>query len=130
MSQDGRPIVFFPENSTMRKNWTVTENELLAIVEILKNFRSLLLGQNIRVHTDHTHLTYTNTELSCDRILRHRLVIEGYRAEIVFIPGGKNVVVDALSRLGTNSRELQSFKELFLQRRLKMTFYCHSILKG
>ena len=35
------------------KRYTVTENELLSIVETLKEFRTTLLHQILRIYTDH-----------------------------------------------------------------------------
>ena len=85
----------------------MTAKELLGIVETLKAFKTILLGHNIKVYTDHKNLTYPNSDYSSDRILRQRLVIEEYGAEIIFIKGKNNVVADALSRLPTS----QSNKE-------------------
>ena len=36
----------------LKRNYTVTEKELLAIVEILNTYRGILLGHKIRVYTD------------------------------------------------------------------------------
>ena len=69
----------------------------MAIVETLKEFRNILLGQDIRVYTDHKNLTYKtkNTE----RDMRWRLLIEEFSPNLVYLKGEKNIVVDALNRL-------------------------------
>ena len=41
-----------------QKNYTVTEQELLAVVFAFENFRSYLLGTRVIVHTDHLALIY------------------------------------------------------------------------
>jgi RNase H-like domain found in reverse transcriptase len=46
--------------------YTTTERELLYNVETLKEFRNILLGQQIIVHTDHANPTYKN--FNSDRI--------------------------------------------------------------
>ena len=73
---------------------TTTERELLSIVEALKEFRNILLGQQIIVHTDHKNLTHGT--FTCDRVMRWRLFIEEYSPDIRFIEGNNNVVADAL----------------------------------
>ncbi len=56
--QDNRPIAFFSRKlSEMQQKYSVTEIELLAIVETLKEFKGMLWGQDIKVYTDHKNLT-------------------------------------------------------------------------
>ena len=78
-------------------NYTTTQKELLAIVETLREFRNILLGQKIVVYTDHKNLTYKvfNTE----RVMRWRLIIEEYGPTLQYVKGTTNIVADALSRL-------------------------------
>ena len=61
ISQDNKPIAFFSRKlKDAQTRYTTTEKELLAIVETLKEFRSILLGQSIKVYTDHKNLTHKN----------------------------------------------------------------------
>ena len=98
ITQEERPIAFFSRKlNKAQKNYTVTEKELLAIVETLKEFRNILLGQEIIVYTDHKNLTYKvhNTK----RVIRWRLICEEYGPILKYVKGDKNVMADALSRL-------------------------------
>ena len=54
ISQRGKPIVFYSRmlNPT-QVNYTTTERELFSIVDILNLFRSILLGQQVKVYVDH-----------------------------------------------------------------------------
>ena len=40
--------------------YTVTEIELLIIIETLKEFRIIILGQKLRIYTDHKNITRKN----------------------------------------------------------------------
>jgi hypothetical protein len=54
ITQDNRPIAFFSwKVSGAQSKYTVTEIELLAILETLKEFNGMLRGQRIIVYTDH-----------------------------------------------------------------------------
>ena len=98
ISQDNKPIAFYSRKlNPAQTRYTTTERELLSIVETLKEFRTILLGHRIIVHTDHKNLVckHFNTE----RVMRWRLVLEEYGPELNYIKGENNIVADALSRL-------------------------------
>jgi hypothetical protein len=61
ISQDNHPIAFYSCKLQLAQiRYTTTEGELLSIIEMLKEFRKILLGQQIVVHTDHQNLTHKN----------------------------------------------------------------------
>ncbi len=54
IAQDIRPIAIFGGKfSKTQQKYSVTEIELLAVVETLKEFKGMLWGQSINVFTDH-----------------------------------------------------------------------------
>jgi hypothetical protein len=100
ITQDNRPIAFFSRKlSGAQSKYTVTELELLAIVETLKEFNGMLWGQRINVYTDHKNLTRDGLGLTSDRVTRWRILLEEYAPEIIYIKGIHNTVADAISRL-------------------------------
>ena len=119
LSQEGKPIGFFSKKfNVAQRRYTVTQRELLAIVESLKHFRNIIYGHAIEVFTDHQNLTYENTDYSSDIILRQRLTLEEYGAKLIYLPGDKNIVADSLSRLPTAADNMQSStEELFASER-------------
>jgi hypothetical protein len=69
ITQDNRPIAFFSRKlSETQQKYSVTEIEVLAIVETLKEFKGMLWGQNIIVYTDHKNLTRDALGLTSDRV--------------------------------------------------------------
>ena len=103
ISQNNKPIAFYSRKlNPAQTRYTTTERELLAIVETLKEFRNILLGQKITVYTDHKNLTHSN--FNTDRVMRWRLILEEYGPELIYTKGSTNIVADALSRLDIDER--------------------------
>jgi hypothetical protein len=100
ITQSNRPLAFFSRKlSETQQKYSVTEIELLAIVETLKEFKGMLWGQKLVVYTDHQNLMRDALGLTSDRVYRWRLILEEYGPEIVYIKGIDNTVADAISRL-------------------------------
>jgi hypothetical protein len=102
ISQDNRPIAFYSRKlQPAQVRYTTTERELLSIIETLKEFRNILLGQRIVVHTDHQNLTHKN--FNTKRIMQWHLIIEEFGPTMEYIKGPKNIVADTLSHLEMTS---------------------------
>jgi hypothetical protein len=100
ITQENRPIAFFSwKLSTMQRKYSVTNINLLAIVETLKEFKGMLWGQSIKVYTDYANLIRDALGMTLDRVYRWRLLLEEYKPKIVYIKGIHNTVADAISRL-------------------------------
>jgi RNase H-like domain found in reverse transcriptase len=113
ISQGGKPVAFYSRKlNPAQTRYTTTERELLSIVETLKEFRNILLGQRIKVHTDNENLTYKT--FNSDRVMRWRLYIEEYSPDHTYINGSHNIVADALSRLDIKTTPLVDNQETFL----------------
>jgi len=69
----------------------------------------MLLGNSITKCTNHKNLTHPSLTHTSDRVLRQCLLLEEYGAGIECIPGVKNVMANALSRLP--SAELFTFEQ-------------------
>jgi hypothetical protein len=86
IAQKGKPIAFYSRKLTpTQRRYTTTEREPLAIVETLKEFRNILLGQQINVYTDHQNLTYK--QFNTNRVMRWRLLSEEYGPNILYVQG-------------------------------------------
>ncbi len=100
ITQDNRPIAFFSRQlSDTQRKYSITEIELLAVVETLKEFKGMLWGQNIKVFTDHANLMRDALGLTLDRVYQWRLLLEEYGPKIIYTKGIHNIIADAVSQL-------------------------------
>ena len=107
--QKFKPIDFCGRKLTdSQKRYTVTENDLLRIIETLKQFRTILLGQRLRIYTDNKNLTCNF--LNTDRVLIWRLILKEYGSNIEYIQGDKNIVAYKLARLPKNRNQETTHK--------------------
>jgi len=98
ITQDNKPTAFCSRKlNPAQRNCTTTERELLAIVETLKEFRTILLRQKTKVHTDHKNLTFAN--FNTERVLRWRMVLKEHSPESICTKGEHDLAADMPSRL-------------------------------
>ena len=63
ISQEDLPVANWIRNlTTVQKKYLIIKQELLATVKCLKEFRHMLLGHKIRVHTNNNKITYKDAK--------------------------------------------------------------------
>jgi hypothetical protein len=108
--QEDKPLAFYTRKlNKAQSKYTTGEQELLSIVETMKEFQNILLGQRVTVHTDHLNLLYS--KLASNRLIRWRMLLEEFGPKFVHVKGERNVVADALSRLDMEHREYDELDE-------------------
>ena len=102
--QNDKPLAFYTRKlNQAQSKYSTGEQELLSLVETLKSFENILMGQKLLVHTDHLNLLYK--KLASARLIRWRMLLEEFGPKVEHIKGEKNVVADALSRLDLSPKQ-------------------------
>lgn len=106
--------------------YTTTEKEMFALVHCLKQWRTLVLGRQLTIITDHKSLNFIFTSnFKSARLSRWIMAIQEFHFDIQHIPGVSNTIADTLSRFPvSNNREVGPFAcEYFNISAIKWTNY-------
>ncbi len=76
----------------------------------------MLWGQSIKVFTDHKNLMRDALCLTSDRVYQWRLLLEEYKAEIVYKNDIHNTVADAISQLEYDPSVNQAAESYFMMK--------------
>ncbi len=99
LTQDGKPVSFYSRKLTpSEQNYTTGEQELLAIVASLSEWRCYLQGAEFLVNSDHlNHKTLQTKQFPSKREIRWLEFLQQFDYRIQHVPGKKNPA-DPLSR--------------------------------
>ena len=98
---DGKqiPIRFCSKKfSATEKRWDTPHKEAYALFYGVMQFEYLLRDAKFTIRTDHKNLVFLATSTN-KKVVRWKIALQAFDADIEFIEGKKNVVADALSRL-------------------------------
>lgn len=99
------PVCYFSRKFTpAQRNYSVVEQELLAIIQALQRFEiyTPAYGPIVTVFSDHSPLQFLNKfEFKNLRLTRWSLLLQVYDLDARHVKETDNVVADRLSRAGT-----------------------------
>lgn len=98
-----QPLQYFSRKlNSAELKYSAYDRELLAVYSAVKHFRHFLEGREFVIFSDHRPLSFAFQQRSdkCSpRQQRHLEYIGQFSTNIQYLPGDKNVVADALSRI-------------------------------
>ena len=104
------PLAFFSKKlSHQQMKYSTFDRELLAVFQAVRHFKFLLEGSSFEIQTDHQPLVHAFTKSGdawSGRQQRQLAAIAEFGCSISYVPGKRNPVADALSRIELNSLHL------------------------
>ena len=91
-------IVYFSRKlSPTQRRYSTIEQEIFAIVEVLREYRNFLLGARIVIFIDHKNLLSNSS--ANDHVFRWKQKIEEFGPKLQYVKGPTNIEADVLNRL-------------------------------
>ena len=107
-----RPVSYASKTlSSAESNYSNIEHELLGVVFSVLHFKHLMHGRQVHIITDHKPLVPLFKKSLCSgspRLSRMLLCVINYQLEVMYQPGTKMHLSDALSPLTTHSDNLKA----------------------
>ena len=98
LEQNSHVIAYASCSLTLsERNYSVIQQECLAIVFGLKQFHHYLLGKSFQLYTDHVPLQWLAEQTMEGMLFRWALAMQEYTFKIVYREGSANTNADALS---------------------------------
>ena len=99
LMQNNHPIAFFSKKMIGRI-CAASMNELFTIIEVVAKWRHYLLGRTFIIRTDHRSLKHLMDQvIQMPKQHQYLNKLLGFNYTIVYKPGKKNNMADALSRI-------------------------------
>lgn len=113
LQQENHPVCYASRTlNEHERNYSTTEKELLAIVWATNYFRPYLYGVKFNLLTDHQPLKWLYTKTQGKdvnpRLYRWLLKLGEYNINVDYIKGKENRVADFLSRINTDTHEIEN----------------------
>ena len=107
LEQDGKVVAYASRVLTKaEKSYSVIQQECLAIVYALKQFRQYLLGRPFTLQTDHAPLQWLSSQKMEGLLCRWALSLQEFDFNIEYRKGAANANADALSRCHLEPQKL------------------------
>ena len=96
--QDNTPVAYYSKKlNSAQMNYATMDKELLCVIATLCEFRSMLLGAELHIHTDHQNIL--NVGDSSEQCLQWISYVDEYSPTLHYVEGQRNVIADTFSRL-------------------------------
>lgn len=93
-------------------NYRATEKEFLAVIFAIYKFRHYITGYEVFVHIDHSTIWYLmNKPITNSRVTRWLILLQEFNITVIDQPGKENQVVDFLSCLNKEGKNVPIFDE-------------------
>ena len=107
-------------------HYTTSEKELLAVVWATKYFRPYLYGRRFKIVSDHKPSVWVmNVKDPGSRLLRWRIQLAEFDYEITYRCRSQNTNADALSRIGSVSKEGDLSDDFDVESKKKILYEFH-----